>query len=318
MMKRALSSIAMVWLVVTPVQAKGWDPLTPTARFTLTNHENLISGLAPVYTDQGVESQFELETSRRLSKSVKMGLTAMGSTRFLRRLPDANYTVVGLGSSFRAGSRQFTLEGDFTPKRNVSPLAPGDEGGQYRSYAGTAGFRQTVRKLRLRFESTWEAKDYVPLLDIRDGHSLEGYFSASLSPQPGVDLRSELSTEKENANADKYDKRTSMVGVGLGLTAGVYKTDFRLRSVKKRYPNAVLGESNFRRRDQRIELQLKVSRPWRPGFTVWMTGDLWNQTSSRPSELVDVNNDAINDHVRGYNYSSNSLQLGLEWTGGAK
>lgn len=318
MMKRVVAGIALVVVSVAPVCAKGWDPVTPTVRLGLTNHENLISGLSPVYTDQGAEPQVELETSRRLSKSVKMGLTATGTTRFMRRVQGANYTVLGLGSSFRAGTRTLTLEGDWTPKRNVSALAPGDEGGQYKSYAGTLGYRQTVRKLRLRTEATWQSKDYVPLLDIRDAHALEGYFNASLSPQKGVDLRSEASTEWENANADKYDKRTAMAGVGLGLTFGDYKTDLRLRSVQKRYPNAILGDSNFRRRDQRIELQLKLSRPWRSGMNVWVSGDLVNQTSSRVSEPVDINGDGLDDHTRGYNYSTNSLQIGLEWTGAGK
>lgn len=318
MMKRMVAGIALVVVSVAPVCAKGWDPVTPTVRLGLTNYENLISGLSPVYTDQGAEPQVEFETGRRLSKSVKMGLTATGTSRFMRRLPDANYSIFGLGTSFRAGPRQFTLEGEWTPKRNVSPLAPGDEGGQYKSYAGTLGYRQTVKKLRLRAEAIWAAKDYVTLLDIRDAHALEGYFNASLSPQKGVDLRSEASTEWENANADKYDKRTAMAGVGLGLTYGVYKTDLRFRSVKKRYPNAISGDSNFRRRDQRIELQLKVSRPLRPGFTVWATGDFVNQTSSRAAEPVDVDNDGLDDHTRGYNYSSNSFQIGLEWTGGSK
>lgn len=318
MMKPMVAGIALVVMAAASAHAKGWDPVTPTVRLGLTNYENMSSGLDPVYTDQGAEPQLELETSRRLSKSVKMGLTATGTTRFMRRLPDANYSILGLGTSFRAGPRTVTLEGDWTPKRNVSPLAPGDEGGQYKSYSGTLGYRQTVQKLRLRTEATWASKDYVTLLDIRDAHALEGYLNASLSPQKGVDLRSEASTEWENANADKYDKRTVMAGVGLGLTYGVYKADLRMRSVKKRYPNAILGDSNFRRRDQRIELQLKLSRPWRPGFTVWASGDFVNQTSSRPAEPVDVDNDGIDDHIRGYNYSNNSFQLGLEWTGGSK
>lgn len=318
MMKRVVAGIALVVVSAAPVCAKGWEPVTPTVRLGLTNYENLISGLSPVYTDQGMEPQVELETSRRLSKSVKMGLTATGTSRLMRRLPGANYSIVGLGSSFRAGTRTVTIEGEWTPKRNVSALAPGDDGGQYKSYAGTLGYRQTVQKLRLRAEAAWANKDYVPLLDLRDSHALEGYFNASLAPQKGVDLRSEASTEWENANADKYDKRTTMSGVGLGLTYGVYKTDLRLRSVQKRYPNAILGDSNFRRRDQRIELQLKLTRPWRPGFNVWLGGDFVNQTSSRPAEPVDVNGDGLDDHTRGYNYSTNSFQLGLEWTGGSK
>ena len=318
MMKRVLSGIALLVLSVAPVLAKGWDPVTPTVRLGLTNHENSMSGLSPVYTDQSLEPQVELATSRRLSKSMKLGLTAIGTHRFVRRVPAAGYTIVGLGSSLRSSSRQVTLEGEWTPKRNVSPLAPGDEGGQYKSYTGTLGYRQVVKKLRLRFESTYGLNDYVPALDVRDAHALEGYASASLSPETGVDLRTEVSTEFENANAAKYDKRTAMVGLGLGLTPGAYKLDLRCRSVKKRYPNAIVGDSNYRRRDQRIELQLKLTRPLRPGLAVYLQGDLLNQTSSRPSDVVDLNSDGFNDHTREYNFSTNTILLGFEWIGGGK
>ncbi len=317
MMQRRLLGIALLLSIAVPVSAKGWDPVAPTVRAVLVNNENLISGLAPVYTDQSIEPQIELATGRRLTKSTKLGLSAVSTSRLMRRLPEANFTAFALGSVLRSGARQYTLEGEWTPHRDASPLAPGDEGGRYREFTGTAGYRQVVRqRLRLRFETTFGFKDYETLLDARDAHALEGYASAALSPQKGIDLRSELSTEWEAANAVKNNKRTAMVGVGLGIAPGAYKVDLRCRSVRKRYPDAVLGDSNNRRRDQRIELQLKTTRVMSKALSIYVQGEFANQTSSRLPDLVDVNGDGVNDHVRKFNFSTNTVLIGLEWSGG--
>jgi hypothetical protein len=213
-----------------------------------------------------------------------------------------NYGWLGLGATLRRHGTTYSLGGEWMPRRNKFPTDP-EEGGEYHGVSLAGGLRQPVgKRARLRIEGTFERERFVPQFADRDARGREVFVQASFTPARYLDLRGEGSLSHDETNSRKYTKDTHWVGGGGVWRDSLWRADLSARSGVRRYPDAILGDSNFQRRDQWIELRLRVTRGLRPGLAALAGAQLVDQTSSRIDR----------------NYTYGTITLGLEWTGGGK
>jgi len=244
----------------------------------------------------------ELSSAVRLNKSLKLGLTASAGGNVQREFTRGNYAWLGLGSLLRRNKTTFTLAGEWTPKRDKFPTDP-EEGGQYKGRSVALGVRRSVgTRTRLRLEGTLDREKFVPLFTDRDSDGRELAGSLTFAPAGGTELRVDGSVSRDDARAPKWDKTQRWAGAGVVWSDSSWRTDLSTRSGVRRYPNASSIDTNFQRRDQWIELRLRVTRTLRPGLSASLGGTLANQTSSRADRGFDAN----------------TLTLGFEWAGGGK
>ncbi len=286
----------------SPAAAKGWDPPAWTLRLNAFGTSDAFPGSSGTAPDHGLEPAIELGSGRRLSKAAKFAATLSTGGRVQQQFTRANYSWFGLGTSLRRPRTTYTLEGLWTPKRNKFPTDP-EEGGQYRGVDVTAGVRQSVgTRTKARVEATLSRDRFVAPNTPRDTDGLELFASLIFTPIRGTDLRGEASSAHDKGAIPKYNKDTHWVGAAVVWSDSTWRADVGAHSGVRRYPDNILGESNFQRRDQWIELRLRVTRALRPGLSAAFGANLTDQTSSRIDR----------------NFNAHSFSLGCEWTGGGK
>ncbi len=287
---RALATLLAV-LAASPALAAGWTAPAYTLRLNSFATSDAFPGSLNSGPDQGLEPRAELATSRRFAAAYKLGLTASAGGTLQNQFTRGNYGWLGLASSLRRDKTTLTLEGLWTPKRNKFPTDPA-EGGQFAGTELTAGVRRSLgERARLRLEGTLERSR---------GRAALGVFT--LTPSRGIELRAEGLYENDDARARKWDKIERWAGAGVVWSDFKWRSDLGLRSGVRSYEHAIAPEANFLRRDQWIDLRLRLTRVLAPGLAASIGASAENQTSSRADRA----------------FNQNAVTLGLEWNGGGK
>ena len=296
-----LVALAVV-CTVSPALGKGWDAPNYTLRLNTFAAGDAYPGSIGTGPDHGFEPAFELGTGRRLSKAAKFAATISAGGRVQQHFTRANYGWAGLGTTLRRNKTTYSLASEWTPKRNKFPTDP-EEGGQYTGTDVTAGLRQSVgARTKFRVEGTFSRDRFVAPFTPRDTDGLELFSSLIFTPVKGTDLRGEASFAHDEGASPKYNKNTRWVGAAVVWSDSTWRADVGARSGLRQYPDNILGDSNFQRRDQWIELRLRVTRSLGPRLSAAFSANLTDQTSVRTDRTFNVH----------------SFTLGCEWTGGGK
>lgn len=306
MVKRMSGHVVRAFLCVAGLSAvasaKGWEPPAYTLRMNAFGTSNAFPGSANSGPDRGLEPGAEVESSIRVKKDYKLGVNASAGGRVQQEFTRANYGWFGLGSSLRRGSTTFTLDGEWTPRRNKFPSDP-EEGGPYVGTSLTAGLRRNLgTRLRARVEGLVDREAFEAVNADRNAHGRELYGLVQFAPLKGTEFRIEGTVARDVTQSRKYTKSTRWWGVGGVWNLGATRADLGARSTLRRYTEAIFGDSNFDRRDQAIDVRLRVTHPLRPGLTGVFGATVANQLSSRTDR----------------NYDVHTFSLGLEWSGGGK
>jgi hypothetical protein len=301
-MRKTPVLVTVALLCAAPAFAAGWSAPGYTLRLNSFATSDAFPGSLHSGPDQGLQPMGEIATARRLARIYKLGLTASAGGTLQNEFTRGNYGWIGVAGSLRRDRTTLTLEGQWTPQRNKFPTDP-EEGGQFRGSDLTAGLRRAIgTRARLRVEGTVDRERFAPQVADRNssGRELAGTFT--LAAAGGLELRADGSLSSDDVRANKWDKAERWMGTGAVWSDSTWRSDLALRSGVRRYAHAVPGESNFLRRDQWIELRLRVSRALGPGLAASIGGSFVNQTSSRPDRA----------------FNASTLTLGLEWSGGDK
>ena len=301
-MKR-LGAILMLGLMATPVQAKGWDPLDYTLRLNAFGTSDAFPGSLASAPDKGLDPSLEIGSNNRFLKVYKVAVSASVGGHVQQQFANANYLWYGLGTQARRGGTVLTFDGEYIPQRNKFPADP-EEGGSFHRWQGILGVRQTLNaRTKLRLEGTLDHEVFADSVNrLRDARGRELFMQFVFSPIKTLDLRLEGSVAGDRTASIKYRKGTRWLGAGILRTSGGWRSDLSVRSGTRRYREAVLGDSNFRRRDQWVELRARVTRELRPGLVAAIGATFTDQTSSRLDR----------------NYDAHNVSIGLEWSGGGK
>lgn len=301
-MVKRLGLLCLVLCVAVPAWGKGWEPLGYTVRMNAFGTSDAFPGSVNSGPDRGFEPMVQLGSATRLSRAMKLGLTASTGGTVQREFTRANYGWFGLATVLRRNKTSYTLDGEWIPRRNKFPTDP-EEGGEFKRLKLTAGVRQSLgARARLRVEGTLDHDQFVPQFSDRDTHGRELVGSLTFTPALGIDLRVDGSTARDAASTPKYNKTMRWAGAGVVWSDSSWRADLSTRSGVRRYPDNVLGQSSFQRRDQWIELRLRLSRALRPGLAASFGATLADQTSSRADR----------------NFNARTFTLGFEWNGGGK
>src|SRR5439155_1577615 len=194
--------------------------------------------------------------------------TPRAGGRVAQQFTRGNSGWLGLASTVRRNRTTYTLEGQWTPKRNKFPTDP-EEGGEFHGASLTAGLRQALgARARSRVEWTLDRERFVPQVASRDLDGQELFAQGVFSPAKGLDLRGEGSVSHDQTASRKYTKSTHWLGAGGVWSDSLWRADLGMRSGLRRFTEAVSGDSNFKRRDQWIELRFRLTRGLRPGLAV--------------------------------------------------
>ena len=302
MVSRVVLAACCVLLAAGSAAAKGWDAPAWGLKLSAFGTTKAFPGSTGAGPDQGLDPGAEISSGLRLSSATKLALSASAGGHVQNQFTKGNYGWLGAQAMLRRNRTTATLEGQWTPRRNKFPTDP-EEGGEYHGASLTAGVRQAAGdRVRLRLEGTLDREKFVPVFADRDAVGRELFGQAVFTPVKGIDLRLEGSLSHDQTTSRKYTKDTHWLGAGGVWSDSVWRADLGARSGVHRYPDAILGDTNFQRRDQWIELRLRVGRALRPGLSASAAGSLVDQTSSR-----------FDRH-----YTAGTITLGLEWTGGGK
>jgi len=302
MVKRIGFCVCLALVLAAPAAAKGWDPLGYTLRMNAFGTSNAFPGSLNSGPDRGLVPSGEVSTGIRLRSAYKLGVSASAGGSMQSEFTRANYGWFGLGTLLRRDRTTLTLDGEWTPRRNKLPTDP-EEGGLYAGKSLALGLRQALgARTRLRMEGTLDAEKFVPQFADRNSNGRELQGSLTFTPAKGTDLRVDGSVSADDTRSNKWDKTQRWVGAGVVWSDSSWRTDLATRSGVRRYIHATLGESNFHRRDQWIELRARVTRTLRPGLAASVGASLANQTSSRADR----------------DFDAHTFTLGLEWSGGGK
>ncbi len=302
MVKRLLTSVVLAMCAATMAAAKGWDPPEYALRMNMFGTSSAFPGSLGTAPDRGFEPVLEVGRSVRAFSIYKINVSASAGGHVQQEFNKANYGWFGAGTQVRRNKSVYTLEGEYVPRRNKFPSDP-EEGGPFRSWGLTGGLRQPLgSRARVRVEGTVDREKFDPAFSLRDARGRELYAQLGYTPTKGTDLRLEGAVSRDETASPKYSKDTHWLGAGVVWSGKPGRADLGFRSGVRRYGDAILGDSNFQRRDQYIELRLRMTRELKPGLTLALGSTVANQTSSRIDR----------------NYDVHTFSLGLEWTGGGK
>jgi hypothetical protein len=280
--------------------ARGWEPPRYGAALAAFGTSKAFPGSIGAGPDRGLEPRAEISSSLRLSGSVRLGVSANAGGRLQQEFTKGNYGWFGLAATLRHDRTTYSLAGEWTPRRNKFPTDP-EEGGEYHGASLSGGVRRSLgRRVRLRLEGSVERERFVPQFSLRNATGRELFAQAAFSASGRLELRGEASLSHDQVASPRYSKYTHWLGAGGVWSDSLWRAELGARSGVRRYPEAVLGDSDFRRRDQWIELRARLTRGLRPGLAASTGATLVDQMSSR----ID----------RSYSYAT--FTLGLDWTGG--
>lgn len=295
--------LVMGMLLAVPAHAKGWDPLDYTLRLNAYGTSDAFPGSVASAPDKGVDPSLEIGSSNRFFKKYKVGVNAGVGGHVQQQFANANYHWYTLGTNVRSGATTVTFDAEYIPQRNKFPADP-EEGGAFHRWQGILGVRRTLgARAKMRVEGTLDHEVFADSVNrLRDARGRELFAQFVFSPVKTLDLRVEGSVVGDRTQSIKYRKGSRWLGAGLLRTSGAWRSDLSVRSGTRRYDEAVLGDSNFRRRDQWLELRARVTRELKPGLVAAIGASFTDQTSSRIDR----------------NYDAHQVSFGLEWSGGGK
>ncbi len=285
-------------LVAGPARASSpWDVPTLGLELRGSDDSDRFPNSSLSAPDRGAQLSGSVETGRRLGRSTKLGLALEAGGELWSEFSEASYGWAGLSASVRRGATQVRADVEATPSRLKFPADA--DGGEFSRLETRLGVRQVVSpNLRLRLEGRRQDDDFVTLFDARDAATNEGYALATLRAGNVVTLRGDALVGRTRTNAAKYAHSDRVVGGGATAALGKWRLDAGVWSGIARYTDAVSGDSNYRRRDQWLQLRGEVRRELHPGLTAILAGEWTDQTSSRLDRA----------------YDRRVLQLGLAWT----
>jgi hypothetical protein len=298
-------AVMLAVMLAGPALAKGWDVPAYTVSLRFSGTDDAFPGSPRTGPDQTLEPTMELASANKFGKNIKMGVSAVAGGNVQREFTRANYGWFGGGTSLRYLRTTYTLDAEYTPARNKFPSDP-EEGGEYQGWQVKGAIRQALgSRLRLRAGAKFETEDFKsPLIKAlgRDSRSLEWLVQANVAPVRTLDLRALGTIGHDESDSRKYRKDTRTFGLGTTWSDSLWRIDASTQSGVRQYPDAIAGDSNFERRDQWIDVMLRLSRRLTAGVAMWVGGDLVDQTSSRMDKA----------------YLAHTIMFGLEWTGGGR
>ncbi len=299
---RLVFVLGLALVNVRVAAAKGWEPLEYTLRMNAFGTSSAFPGSALTGPDRGFDPAIELGSSVRAFNVYKVNVSASAGGHVQQEFTKANYGWFGAGTQVRRNKTVYTLEGEYVPNRNKFPSDP-EEGGPFWSWAVTGGVRQALSdRTRVRVEGMLDREKFEPAFALRDARGRELYGQLGWTPVKGTDLRLEGTVARDVTTSQKYTKGSHWVGGGVVWSGAPGRADLGFRSGVRQYDEAILGDSNFQRRDQYIDLRLRLTRELKPGMMLALGAIAVNQTSSRLDR----------------NYDVHTFTFGLEWTGGGK
>jgi len=300
MIRRWIMTLMLCCTLPLAASAKGWETPSYRANLTLLGTSRAFPGSALSGPDRSAEPRAEVGTANRLSRSLKLGLSASAGGRVQQEFTKANYGWVGLGATLRRARTVYSLEGEYTPSRNKFPTDP-EEGGRFHAWELVGGIRQPVgSRMRLRAEGIVGRETFEPLFSVRDARSTELKTQLNFAAGPSVDLRVQAIAGHDETQSRKFTKGDHSITLGAAWSDSLWRADLSTETGSRRYTKAILGDSNFRRRDQWIDLEFRLTRRLNPGLSAALGAAFTDQTSSRVDR----------------NYTVHTFTLGFEWTGG--
>lgn len=285
-------------LLAAPASARGWEPAEGWLRLEAVAVSDLFPGYVNTASDRGLRAEAHVEGAVRTG-AVKLGLAAEAGALAFARFSEARQGWLGAEVSARRGGAQLVAEGQWTPHQVKFPAAPEDAA--FRRWEGRLGLRQSLPgALRLRLEGRIEDDDYLAAFDSRDAVARTGHARLDWSPGPALTLRLVAERGRTVAVAAKYRHDDGAAGGGLVWSGPGWRLGTQLLSTRRRYDDAGPSDSNFRRRDQGIELGLETARALAEGLELRLGATLRDLTSTRPDRT----------------YTVHTLTLGLQWAGG--
>ena len=292
----ALCALALV--SAPPVHAGSrWDAPSAQLEMRAIHDSELFPGSALSTPDRGMELSGTIETARRLSPKAKLSLGGVAGGQAWDRFSEASYGWAGLNSTVRIGNTQLRGDVEWTPQRLKFPAEL--EGGKFARLESRLGIRQALSpSLRLRVEGRHQTDDFVTSYDVRDGSTNEGYGQLALRVNDRITLRTDALVGRTRTTSRKYGHSDRAVGGSLAASLGAWRLDTGVWSGLSRYRDAISGDSNFRRRDQWIQLRAEARRAIGGGFAAIAGAEYTDQNSSRLDR----------------SYTRTTAKLGLAWT----
>lgn len=280
-----------------PAQAKTWERPAIESEVRAVSVSSLFPGSTLDTPDRGLQARASLETQRRVAARAKLGMAGECTGTLWSRFSEAGYLEATLAGWLRSGGTQVRAEGVWTPQRLKFPAEL--EGGFFERREGRFGARQALTPAaRLRVELRLQRDDFVPAFDARDASAAEGYVQLALRTGGKVTLRGEGLLGRTRARSAKYSHADQWVGGGLARTGERWAFDLAVVSGLSRYRDALITDSNFRRRDQTLEVRGELRRAIANGWTAVAGAGSLDQFSSRPDRT----------------YTTQTFRFGLSWT----
>ncbi|MEK7315555.1 MAG: hypothetical protein AAB011_05195 [Candidatus Eisenbacteria bacterium] len=276
--------------------AGGFDPIAWRGRAELLATTDPYPGYAATRSDEVLRADLRAETSTRLGAGTKIGVSATLGAHAFAHFSESRQAWGEFGVSARRAGTRIVGWARLEPRRLKFPSEPIDARFQRRSWG--AGIRRELPGgLLAKADLDLERDNFVPLFNARDarGRRLDG--ALEWSARPGLSLEGSVTLDRSDAASDKYDYRDHGGGGGVTRDFGTWRIGGSLRSGTRRYTHAILGDSNFRRRDRWLELETAWTRTLSPDLALTVGAALRDQTSSRQDRT----------------YSVGSLRIGLTW-----
>lgn len=297
-MVRRIVVMVAAWGVIcsSTAWAKGWEAPAWNARLQAMHDSDLFPGSALSSSDRGVEGAIVGGTARRLGKKAKLALEVEAGGQRWNRFDEASYGWLRGMTSVRAGQTTFRVDTEWTPSRLKFPAVL--EGGSFERLETRAGIRQALgANWRARAEWRHQRDDFVTTYDVRDANTNEGFGQLMLRASPRWSLRGEALVGSTETSSRKYAHEDRVVGGAVTYAPAAWRFDLGAWSGLSRYRDAIVGDSNFRRRDQTVEIRAEVQRTLASGISLQVGAALFDQNSSRADRT----------------YTTHDLRLGLAW-----
>lgn len=297
MVKRIVLLVLVVALgAARAAEAKGWDPPVFGARLVGTDVSDLFPGSTLSTPDRGVDASASAEVQRRMSKDVKLGLLAGADGVAWSRFSNASYAELSAGGWVRRVGTTVRVETAWTPSRLKFPADL--EGGTFERLEARLGVRQSLGSaLKLRVEARGQRDDFVTAFDARDAHTREGYAQLALRAGNRFAFRADGLLGRTAAASRKYSHADHAAGLGVTFTPARWRFDLAMTSGLSRYRDAIATDTNFRRRDQTLDVRAEVRRTLGAGLAAVAAAGFLDQSSSRIDRT----------------YTTHTFQLGLSW-----
>jgi len=292
------AAVAAVCLLHAPRGiAGGFDPIAWRGRAEILATTDPYPGYVATRSDEALRADLKAESATRLGSGVKFGISATLGAHAYAHFSEGRQAWGELEVSVRRAGTRIAGSARLDPRRLKFPSEPIDASFQRRTWGG--GIRQELPAgLRAKVDLDLERDNYVGPFDARDARGRRFDGALEWKARPDLFLEGSVTLERDDAASDKYDYRDNGGGGRLVRLVGAWQLEGSLRSGTRRFPHAIVGDSNFRRRDRWLELEAALTRAVSPDLAITVGAAVRDQTSSRQERT----------------YTVGSLRLGVTWT----